>query len=163
SGLVLCPEDPRLVRGHEIEVGAAQQFVALAAHDGAERIIEKNESVLFILDEDGVGNGVDDVRQELACKEHGGDVGSVRRKFRRHIDSASRLAERKSSSHFGRPTFDIRFCLVRGGTLSDYFKWEHIADGQVRAHDARDGIIALVPPTTEVALSFMASAAIAAP
>ena len=60
-----------------------QQFVALAAHDGAERIIEKNESVLFILDEDGVGNGVDDVRQELACKEHGGDVGSVRRKLRR--------------------------------------------------------------------------------
>jgi len=61
--LVLRPEDSRLFRGHEIEVCAAQQLVTLATHHGAECIIEKDESVLLILDEDRVGNGVDDVRQ----------------------------------------------------------------------------------------------------
>jgi hypothetical protein len=76
--LVLGLENARLLGRHEIEVGAPDQLRTRAAEKGAERIVHDDEAVLFILHEQRIGDGIDDMGEHVVLAIEIGQRGDRR-------------------------------------------------------------------------------------
>jgi len=69
-------EDGGLLRRHDVVIGEADQRVVRPAEQLAERLVEKSEAQLLVLDEDRTLDRVHDLQQELARRRAGGLMGS---------------------------------------------------------------------------------------